>query len=315
MILTADEWLDLDFTADENDIIIGSPENAIIRPHTKNLIQGSEKTFKTTFMLRLMLSLSCGVTAFECLPVLKPREVLYIHGELSEPEIKERTSGAADGLKRPLNNFRQGRSIHIDFRKTLGRAALRSILESHKPEDLVLDPWQSFIPGADENTFKDVSEATHFLDGLIEEFGVTIYLVVHTGKDASRGARGHSSLAGWRDTLIKLERNGNTPNVKITVDPRYAPPMPAFTVKFDKGTLRAAETTGFSLGTNRICRVLREHGGTATKQIISAELKLNPEALRKAMQRGKDAGAFKVTGDQVALSAKDAEHKDAGVLP
>lgn len=86
--LTAEEWLNLQMEANENEIVLGSTTQAIVRPHTKNLIEAPEKAFKTTFLLRLMLGLSTGTTLFSQLPVLKRRKVLYVHGELSPPEIK-----------------------------------------------------------------------------------------------------------------------------------------------------------------------------------------------------------------------------------
>ena len=193
--MTAEAWLDLPMETDESQIIIGSPSQAIIRPLTKNLIQAPEKAFKTTVALRLMLALSCGKTVFSELPVLRSRRVLYVHGELSAAEIQERTRDAAQGLPRPLNNFYQGRDSRIHLCEKNGQGILSNIVASVKPDDLVLDPLQAFISGFDENEFQHVSLATKCMDNLIEKFGVTIYLVTHTGKDHRRGTRGHSSQA------------------------------------------------------------------------------------------------------------------------
>src|SRR5690348_7138261 len=50
LVLTAEEWENYEVPLESN-YIIGSPENPIVRPETKNLILAPEKSFKTTFGL------------------------------------------------------------------------------------------------------------------------------------------------------------------------------------------------------------------------------------------------------------------------
>jgi hypothetical protein len=52
--------------------------------------------------------------------------------------------------------------------------------------------------GYEENSYKDMSQATKFCNELIETYGVTLWIPIYLGKDRSRGARGHSVIAGWR---------------------------------------------------------------------------------------------------------------------
>lgn len=195
LIMSAEQWLEYRSEESTESILVGSPGQAIIRLGTKNLIEAPEKAFKTTMALRLAMGLSTGQTVFAPLPVAKPASVLYLHGELTPDEIKDRTRSALTGLKRPLSNFHQGKDIDAHFIDKEGQGAIRALLQKDKPQVLVLDPWQSFISGYDENVFKDVSTATRFLDRIIEEFSVTIILVIHQGKDPSRGHRGHLDLS------------------------------------------------------------------------------------------------------------------------
>jgi len=297
--LTAEQWLSLSMDVDESQVVIGSPSQCIIRPGTKNIIEAPEKAFKTTFMLRLTMGLSCGQTVFSLLPVLRPRRVLYVHGELSPPEIQERTHSAAQDLPRPLNNFYQGRDHRIHLGEKDGQQILKNIVVGYEPEDLVIDPWQAFITGFDENEFKDVSRATHFLDELIEECKVTVYLVTHLGKDHSRGTRGHSSLGGWRDTLIKLERKKEL--VEVKVDPRWAAPVEPFKLKFENGTLRTTDESGFKPQADEIRKFLQSQGGESTVGAVGAHLDLTSDSLRKALKRAEEAKAIVVAGDAVRL--------------
>ena len=299
---TAEEWLALDFLTDQSQIVAGTPEQAIIRVGTKNVIEAPEKSFKTTFMLRFMLGLSCGKTVYPLLPVPTKRKVLYLHGELAPAEIQERTRAASAGLLRPLDNLVECRDISMHFKQPTGREAITEAISKHQPNDVVFDPWQAFITGEDENQFKDVSEALHFIDGLIDKFKITVFLVTHVGKDRSRGTRGSSCIAGWRDTLIKLTREKNN-TIKVTVDPRWAAPLAPFHLKFDNGTLWPAEhLTG---QTAQIRQYVEQQGGRAAKQAIRDAIAFaTPEAFRKALERAEKAGAIIRDGDYVTLDGQ-----------
>lgn len=300
MIYSAEEWLTLDFKTGENQLVIGTPEQAIIRVGTKNIVEAPEKSFKTTFMLRLALGLSCGKAVYSPLPVPKKRKVLYLHGELSPLEIQERTRAASVGLTDSFSNLFEGRDISMHFKEVQGRKAIEEAIEKTAPEVVIFDPWQAYITGLDENGFHDISEALKFIDRLIDKYKITVFLVTHTGKDRKKGTRGHSSMAGWRDTLIKLERDKRSKTLKVTVEPRWAAPLDPFHLKFDRGTLWP---TNHFIGRNEEIRnFLMEHDGKASKEEVKAALKFSSkDAGRKAIERAEKAGAIVVTGDLVSL--------------
>src|SRR4051794_36504222 len=87
LIMSAEQWLTFDFRVEESQVLIGTSENAIVRPGTKNIIEAQEKAYKTTFLLRLTLGLSTGQTLFPSLPVSRTLKVLYLHGELAPAEL------------------------------------------------------------------------------------------------------------------------------------------------------------------------------------------------------------------------------------
>ena len=306
-ILTAEQWLDFPTGTDEKRIVIGSTTQPTIRTQTKNLIEGTEKSFKTSFLLRLMLGLSCGTTVYSPLPVIRARKVLYIHGELSPPEIKERTKSAVEGLS-PLNNFFQGRDFRAHLIESAGQAVLRRLIEKVNPDDLVLDPWQSFIIGRDENEYKEISIACRFLDRVIEDHKLTVYLPTHTGKDPRRGTRGHSVLAGWRDTLIRLKRAKTESKVSVTVEPRWAAPLDPFTLKFEQGTLvdPGYPICSFTKQAEAIRQIIISQNGKATRDEVGRALGLGADALRQALKRAADSGAVTLTGEEVTLDVAGA---------
>jgi hypothetical protein len=76
----------------------------------------------------------------------------------------------------------------------------------HKIEIVVVDTLSRVMPGGDENGPQDMTRVIATLDGLREAAKATTLMVHHTGKDAAKGLRGHSSLIGAVDTEIKMEK-------------------------------------------------------------------------------------------------------------
>lgn len=75
---------------------------------------------------------------------------------------------------------------------------------------VVVDTLARAMPGAEENTGADMGAALAAMEKIGEALGVLVILVHHTGKDASKGARGHSSLFAALDTAIELVHDEET---------------------------------------------------------------------------------------------------------
>jgi hypothetical protein len=299
LILSAEEWLQANFSVADSEVIVGTADNPLVRPLTKNLVQAPEKAFKTTFLMRLALGISTGETVFSSLLVKTSRRVLYLHGELAPAELKERLKEAATGLRRPLNNFFQGRSLIASLVTPQGQADIRQLVDKYKPEILVIDPWQSFIAGADENSFKEVSGATLFMDRLIAECRVTVLLAIHLGKDHSRGARGHSLLAGWRDTKFTLRRNKSS--LVVEVEPRWAEPPDDLKLTFRDGTLWEGDGPSWTKQAEDIRKLIIANGGELSREQIALGLDLDDSSFRMALKRAHDSGAIQIDENLVTL--------------
>ena len=299
LILSAEDWLKADFSVAESEVLVGTCENPLVRPLTKNLVQAPEKAFKTTFLMRLTMGISTGETVFPSLSVRRPRKVLYLHGELAPAELKQRLQEAAVDLKRPLDNFFQGKSLNANLLTSKGQNTILELGKQYEPDIVAVDPWQSFIPGADENVFKDVSIATAFMDKLIAECEATIFLAIHEGKDSSRGARGHSSLAGWRDTLFTLRRTETT--LTVAVEPRWASPPDDLKLTFKYGTLWEGDGPRWTKQEEKIRDLLIANNGKLTREQVRRGLGLEHSTFRMALKRAQDRRAIELDGETVRL--------------
>lgn len=72
---------------------------------------------------------------------------------------------------------------------------------------LVIDTLNQASPGADENSSKDMGLIIQNAQRLARETKNHVMLVHHTGKDASKGLRGHSSLIAALDVAIEVKRD------------------------------------------------------------------------------------------------------------
>uniref|UniRef100_E6QQ53 Putative helicase n=1 Tax=mine drainage metagenome TaxID=410659 RepID=E6QQ53_9ZZZZ len=74
---------------------------------------------------------------------------------------------------------------------------------------VVLDTLNRAAPGADENDSKSMGQIIAASKQLQTLVGGLVVLVHHTGKDASKGLRGHSSLHAALDAAIEVRRDGD----------------------------------------------------------------------------------------------------------
>jgi putative DNA primase/helicase len=108
--------------------------------------------------------------------------------DFSSPEAAD-VQDLIESLQEAKIEFKEhGASLELVFVDTLARA----------------------MPGADENISADMGNAIAAMERISKALGVTICLVHHTGKEASRGLRGHSSLFAALDAAIELTLDEET---------------------------------------------------------------------------------------------------------
>jgi RecA-family ATPase len=77
---------------------------------------------------------------------------------------------------------------------------------------VVVDTLSRALAGENENASEDMGALVMNDDAVRNATGAHLLFVHHTGKDAAKGARGHSLLRAATDTKIELSRENDRPH-------------------------------------------------------------------------------------------------------
>lgn len=206
------------------------------------VVFGESNSGKTFWVLDLMLAVAAGVE-WRRRPTRKGL-VIYVAGEgaasvrarvaayrRTHPEI---TGGLPFAIIPQAVDFLDAGSVAILIQTI--RAA-----ESEAGEKcvvVVVDTFARAMAGGDENSSKDVGVAVAAADRIRAEIGCAVGFVHHSGKDASKGARGSSALRAATDTEILIEGQTGTRTATASKqrDLEIGEPMPFELVPVTIGT-------------------------------------------------------------------------------
>lgn len=95
-------------------------------------------------------------------------------------------------------------------------ATVRDLQRRHSIRLVVVDTLACTMAGGDENSFETMGALAARLGRLRAECKTAVLGVHHAGKDADRGARGHSSLRAAVDTELELRVDEGLRSVSVT---------------------------------------------------------------------------------------------------
>ncbi len=102
---------------------------------------------------------------------------------------------------------------HVTALVNLAREQAAAFEERGAPLALIIaDTFARSLPGLDENSAPEMSDAIAALSDLGRELDALVLIVHHAGKDASRGERGHSSLRAALDVSLEVVRQVDPPS-------------------------------------------------------------------------------------------------------
>lgn len=134
-----------------------------------------------------------------------PRKVVYL-GLEGEAGVSQRVRAYMEhhGTPENLRVILTG----LDIRDLTDRRELVASIKAGGMAGgvLALDTLNRAAPGADENSSVDMGDLIGAMKALQAELGGLVLAVHHSGKDALRGMRGHSSLFAALDAVVEVTR-------------------------------------------------------------------------------------------------------------
>lgn len=137
--------------------------------------------------------------------ITEPCQVVYLALE-GEAGVSKRVQaytvkhGEPEGLRVVLSP--------LDIRLELDRRELTATIKGAGLAGgvLVLDTLNRCAPGLDENDSRDMGQVIDAMKALQAELGGLVLAVHHSGKDSTKGLRGHSSLLAALDVVLEVSR-------------------------------------------------------------------------------------------------------------
>lgn len=173
-----------------------------------NFIYGPSESFKTFCTLDLALSIAHGENFLQMYPT-EQGKVVWVAAE------------GASSLPGRIKAWLEDRQIEFNAENWLfydepfnlsNKAETMKLirdLKDEKPVAIFFDTWFDCTSGIEEAASKDNSVVKDHCLQLIRELDCALMFIAHTGKDATKGIRGHSSVPAGADSIMEVKREGN----------------------------------------------------------------------------------------------------------
>lgn len=166
-------------------------------------IYGDTKSGKSFLAIDLLLAIAEGREWFGYQTESAPATYLALEGQAG---VSQRISASSVSRGEPSERFKV---ITQDFSlvnpEDLNELAACLIQSGRQDGVLIIDTQARAAAGLDENASKDMGQVIEAASKLQRLVGGLIVLVHHTGKDGSKGPRGHSSFLAALDAAIRVE--------------------------------------------------------------------------------------------------------------
>jgi hypothetical protein len=195
----------------------------MIPAHGIGMLYGESGSYKSFLALDMALSLAFGIPGQWGAPPVK-NDVLFLAGEGPVATAKKRWPAWMEwqGIEfRNDHRFFIGPEVPLYTDSAAWENVKKDLVElKANPSLIIIDTLTRLITGLDENSAKDASMVTKFMEQLARYFECFVLAVHHTGKDQDKGARGSSAFYANVDTVLstRLKQGGTELKVKKQKD-------------------------------------------------------------------------------------------------
>ncbi|MDE3022686.1 MAG: AAA family ATPase [Pseudomonadota bacterium] len=171
-------------------------------------LYGPSASGKSFLALDLAAAIADGAEWFGCR--VKQASVVYAALE-GEAGFSQRAKAWQLHHGQDLPDFLQFIMQPLDLRTDDVTELADAVIASGRAGGLlVIDTLNRAASGADENSSQDMGQIIDACKALQAKLGGLVMLIHHSGKDATKGLRGHSSLYAALDAAIEVRRDGDS---------------------------------------------------------------------------------------------------------
>lgn len=183
------------------------------------MVYGTPGSGKTFWVLDLALAIAQGGDA----------DGLWRGRKVKQGGVAYIAAEGAGGVKTRLKAYAQHNNLDLGTLPLHVMGAAPSFIEAKDVREvlaaakvlvglsiIVVDTYASVMAGGNENSGEDAGRVVANCKLLSRHTGALVVLVHHSGKDASRGARGWSGMLGAVDAEIEIVREGATRIARIS---------------------------------------------------------------------------------------------------
>lgn len=233
------------------DMVLADPDvpylvRGILPRRGVAVIYGPPASGKTFVGMDLIFSLACGMRFWFCIPI-KMAPVAYVplegHGGIKK-RIKawQRHNGVDLGDRVQI----WAEPFRLDDQGDIDALAQEAVALLGKGCVIVIDTLAQAMAGFDENSSAEMGAAIAGAQRLASLVEGLVILIHHSGKDPTKGMRGHSSLLGALDASIEVsaKASGRTWKVRKSKDGEAGQEYAFDLVHYDLGIDADGEPVG-----------------------------------------------------------------------
>ncbi len=307
-IYLLNEYLELEATKGTNWLV-----KNLIGDQELVLLTGAAKLGKSMFASNVALAVSQRLSFLGEEPC-ESRRVLIVQTEVAEGAYAERlrkmlTVGEIAVSDNLLITGTRYRLDKPDVEH--GVNELKQIIETYRPQLLVLDPFYTMHAG-DENDASHIGQTLTHLKKMIQETKIACLLIHHQGKggeassskSAGHRARGSSAFADVPDTSLSLVRNGE--KVELMFEARNMAPRENVRLALNKDSMwweienQPKDQKAKSVSIEELLKVVEETPGINRAQ-LDAKLKtlysIGTTTIGKRINEALEAGLLRKVED------------------
>ena len=206
-------------------------------------IIGEAKAKKSFLALNIAVAMARG-EGFAGFTVNEKKKVLLLSAEggyyPSRERIKQVTKDEADEV---LDSIFTLKYVNLSVDDNENYEELTQMIRATSPDVVIIDPLIKFH-SQDENSSAGMSIVFRRFRELIEDFGISIIVVHHTGKNRSLGGRGSSFITGEYDSCITIAKPNTGSTHKLKFDMRHVETPDSRNIQFNTDTLWFEEDDG-----------------------------------------------------------------------